>query len=292
MRVLLTGAGGMLGSYIREVMPDYEIVPLGKRDCDLTCEVPRLDAKGFDMVIHAAGTLEAAEAVALNLDGTRRLLQALDTLAEKPRYFVFISDVRVYGRAEGESIGEETPLVAAEKVGQSKILAEKEVTDWCERNDVTLTILRPAPMFGSGVHGEMDELFREVLSGRYIHIRGNEAKLSLVTAYDVARAIRSLYEKGGIYNVTDGRPARLIDIAESMSANLGARKRMWHLPEKWAKVGGMIPGLGSLLDADRFARRAKTLTFDSDRFASAVDWQPFDTLEVLARKEKNYPYRD
>lgn len=48
-------------------------------------------------------------------------------------------------------------------------------------------------MFGNGVGGETLRMFRDAVNGRYIHICGNDARLSIVTAYDVARAIKEVY---------------------------------------------------------------------------------------------------
>ena len=293
--MLLTGSGGMLGSYIREVMRGWNITGLSRRAsdsdiaCDLTRTVPALPASGFDLVVHAAGTRDAARAVELNLEGTRRLLSALETAP--PRAFVFISDAAVYGRTDGEDIDEESAIFAADKVGQSKILAEREVTAWCAARGVTLTILRPVAMFGDGVGGEMAELFREVTSGRYVHLRGNEARLSVVTALEVALAVKAVWSAGGIYNVADGRNPRLIELAEAMSANAGARRRMWHLPPRWAAVLRHIPGAGTMLDADRMERRSRTLTFSAGKLMS-TGWTPRDTLAVIAREDTTYPYRE
>lgn len=294
--MLLTGSRGMLGSYLREVMRGWKITGLNRTPdedgivCDLTRAVPDLSGRRFQLVVHAAGTRDAASAVALNLEGTRRLLSALE--AAPPEAFVFVSDAAVYGRTDGEEIDEQSPIFAADKVGQSKILAEREVTAWCEARGVTLTVLRPVAMFGDGVGGEMAELFGEVISGRYVHLRGNEARLSVVTALDVALAVKAAWRTGGVYNVADGRNPRLIDLVEAMSANAGARRRMWHLPPRWAAVLGRLPGAGRMLDADRFERRSRTLTFSARRLQETTDWTPRDTLAVIAREDRSYPYRE
>lgn len=58
-----------------------------------------------------------------------------------------------------------------------------------------LTVVRPALMFGTGVDGWLLQLFNRVTRGHYVHIRGNEAKVSLVTALDTARAMVKLVGK-------------------------------------------------------------------------------------------------
>lgn len=174
----------------------------------------------------------------------------------------------------------------------SLMRAEREVEAKCASLGIPLTLLRPGYTFGDGVSGEMADLFDEVRTARYVHLRGNEARLSVICAYDVARAAMALAGKPGILNASDGRDPRLIDIAEAMSANLGARKRMWHLPPKWAAVLGRIPGLRGLLDPDRFARRAQSRTLDATEFLEAIGFEPFDTCAVIAREAADYPYHN
>lgn len=172
----------------------------------------------------------------------------------------------------------------------SLMRVEKEMEKRCASAGIPFTLIRPGYMFGDGVEGKMAELFEEVRDGRYIHLRGNDATLPVICAYDVARAAIALAGKPGTYYATDGRPARLLDIAEAMSANQGARKRMWHLPPKWARVLGKVPGLRGILDPERFGRRSKSLVLDPADFLEAIDFKPFDTLAIISRESKDYPY--
>lgn len=294
--LLLTGSEGMLGRYLVKQFDDCDITRLNRREtpggiaCDLAESIPALPIKPFDIVIHAAGSRNNDDALKVNLEGTRHLLQALETCP--PKYFVFISDAAVHGLYGAENITEETPQHVSDKVGQSKFLAEKEVSEWAQRHNVTLTILRPAPMFGSGISGEMARLFAEVANNRYIHIRGNDAHLGIVTAYDVARVAKTLYTSGGVFIVADGRNRTLVDLVEAMSANASVRKRLVYLPPKWAALGRFIPGLRHILDPDTLRRRAVTLTYNPAHLTATIPFTLYDTVEVIARRDKDYPYED
>lgn len=294
--LLLTGSEGMLGRYLAGRFAGYEITRLNRREtpggiaCDLSATVPTLPRKQFDIVIHAAGTRDNNLAIDVNLNGTKHLLQALE--ACPPKYFVFISDAAVHGLAGAENITEDTPAHVSDKVGQSKFLAEKEISEWALRHSVTLTILRPAPMFGTGISGEMASLFSDVARARYVHIRGNDARRGIVTAFDVARTAKALYLTGGTFIVADGRNRPFIDLVEAMSANAAVRKRMVFLPRKWAAIAQNIPGLRRILDPETLKKRATTVTFDTARLSNAIPFTLFDTVEVIARREKDYPYED
>lgn len=150
-------------------------------------------------------------------------------------------------------------------------------------------------MFGNGVHGEMKTLFNDVINSRYIHIRDNDARLSLICAIDVAKAILSLHPFGGTYNLTDGKGATWIELAEAMSANSGAMKRQTFLPKKWAEAAWRftpwLPAVRASLSPEVLARRSKTLTLsDSAVRESLNDWNPYPAIEVISRQNTDYPY--
>ena len=295
--ILITGAGGMLGGYLKEQFQTEKIATLGRKEdsdfcVDLTAEVPDFANLCFDTVIHTAGTEEPDTAMALNLEGTKRLLQALET--RPPACFVYISSHRVYSRDAGEDITEETPAWASDETGKSKALAEEYVRNWCEKRDVTLTVIRPSRMFGLGVSGDTLTLFNDAISGKYIHIRGNDSKVSLVCALDVAKGIKNIYKRGGVYNAADGKPVRYIDMVEALTANIGGKKRMTHLPADWAewlwRLGRWIPSVNRNLHPQVVEERMKTKTLNGSYFAEKANVSYHDTIAVIERRDKSYPY--
>lgn len=297
--ILITGASGMLGTYVAQQFADSNIATLGRGSgntypCNLTLQSPSFGNDRFEGVVHCAGTENEREANALNLDGTRRLLEALD--ANPPEWLVYVSSFRVYSGDAGEGVDERHLCMPDSVAGQSKLKAEQEVEEWARRHGVTLTIVRPARMFGSNVGGEMLTLFNDALNGGYIHIRGNGARLSLVTALDVAKAIKGVYKKGGIYNAADGNNPKWVELAEAMTANAGRAKRMVHLPPLMAewlwRLGRWIPAVDRNLNPRVAAERMKTLTLDGTRLAEAASLTYYNTIDVISRTSPEYPYQE
>lgn len=287
----------MLGGYMMEQLAGEKVATLGLREeadyrVDLRTSEPDFGDAVFETVIHTAGTESDRDAMALNLEGTKRLTKALEK--KVPDNFVYVSSHRVYSRDAGENITEESNTWATDEAGRSKALAEEYLKGWCDERDVRLTIVRPARMFGNGVKGETLQLFNDALSGKYIHIRGNDAKVSLVCALDVARGIRELYKKGGIYNAADDHPVRYIEMVEAMTANIGGKKRMTHLPADWAewlwRLFRWIPSIDRNLHPATVEARMKTKTLDGSRFAEQAGIRYFDTVAVIERREKGYPF--
>ncbi|MDE5585644.1 MAG: SDR family oxidoreductase, partial [Muribaculaceae bacterium] len=234
-------------------------------------------------------------AIGLNLEGTRRLLQGLEK--NPPKELVYISSWEVYSPDAGENIAEGHQTWASTKTGQSKARAEQLLKEWCGQRNITLTILRPARMFGKGVHGEMKRLFNDVVNSRYIHVRGNDARLSLVCAVDVAEAVKRLHPIGGTYNISDGKDATWIALAEAMSANSGAMKRQTFLPKQWADVAWKImpwlPPVKASLSPEVLVGRSKTMTLSDAAIREVIpDWDPYPAIEVISRRCESYPYAE
>ena len=149
-------------------------------------------------------------------------------------------------------------------------------------------------MFGNGVKGETLKLFNDAVYGKYIHIRGNDARVSMVCALDVARGIKNIFRLGGIYNAAAPRDAKFLEMVEAMTANAGAKKRMTHLPAAWAewlwRLGRWIPSIQRNLSPEVVEQRMKTLTLDGSKFAEKAGIEYFDPISVIERTHKTYPY--
>lgn len=245
-------------------------------------------------LFHCSGTEDDLDAEHLNLEETRELLSSLEKSV--PSRIVYVSSWQVYSADGGEDVDETRPAFAWSEAGRTKAQTELLMEKWAAEHGVALTIVRPAYMFGKGVDGTMAQLFERVLANRYVHIRGNNAKMSAVTAYDAARAIVALAGNPGVFNISDGRAHEWLKLAESMVANVGLSKRMPHLPEKWAKwiykMFKMLPVVEQMLGPAALGPMSHTLTLNNDKVREATGIEFYDTLAVIARTEKDYPYED
>lgn len=328
MKILLTGASGMLGRYIQKEFADAELHALPGSDI-LDFRNPLDEGvlpegnnpeEAYDLVIHAAGTTEDTEADEVNIGGTRHFLKALSSLRVRPKALCFISCSSVYkpippkvteetgkrlpGRKrpyeerkatltdeQGVTVTPEGPYC---QPGLSKLKAEEECRLWSEAAGVPLTILRPGLIFGTGIKGPMARMFQDVIRGRYIKVRGEEGTLALVTAIDVAKAIRITIGQQGIFNVSDGNAPTWGELAEAMTANAGAMKRMTVLPAPWAdaawKFCRALPAVAASLSPETRRSRNSDRALLCTKIEAIESWKPYDTLRVIARSCTDYPY--
>ncbi len=292
MRILLTGASGFLGRAIQKTLRDEQLSSLGRSSsnsfvCDLAKAAPLFE-QSFDMVIHAAGMAHqpayrapiAQQFMEVNVEGTRRLLQSLSLLEEKPKAMVLISSVAVYGLDEGHNIDENYPLLAQDPYGKSKAMAEKVWLTWCERQHIKATILRLPLVVGQNPPGNLKSMLNGIKKGYYFNINGGAAKKSMVLAEDVARVISRAAEIGGIFNLTDGQHPSFSLLSTAMAKSLdkpAPRSLPMKLGKGLARIGDYF-GPQSPINTQKFTRLTSTLTFDDSRARHLLNWQPTPVL--------------
>ena len=238
------------------------------------------------MVIHAAGKahkipktkIEVSQFFEVNMKGTQNLLISLEQLSQLPKYFVFISTVAVYGLDSGMKIGENTPLLAIDPYGLSKIQAEKLVIEWCKQHNVKSTILRLPLLVGKNPPGNLGAMITAIRKGYYFNIDNGKAKKSMVLAEDVAKFIPIIALIGGIYNLTDGLHPSFYQTSSSLAKN-----RIANLPYPIAKI---VARLGDLfgdyapLNSRKLIKITSDLTFDESN-ARKMGWNPQSVVEYL-----------
>jgi nucleoside-diphosphate-sugar epimerase len=209
--IALTGATGFVGGAVLRALLDegYRVRALCRGEGrltrhehlevvpgDLTNEnaLDRLLA-GASAVVHVAGLVKARDRQsfeAVNVEGTRRLVQAATRRDPVPR-FVYLSSL-----AAREP---ELSAYAASKRGGELVVAEEPfLADW--------QILRPPAVYGPGDQATRD-LFRHFARGRCPVPGRGHGRFSLIYVEDLAGAIVALLRQNipsGHYELHDGRP--------------------------------------------------------------------------------------
>lgn len=294
--LLFTGASGFLGANIlarlrKEYSPVTTVghLPADDLTVDLTANVPKLTQR-YDIVLHAAGkahvvpkTKEEEQAFyAVNFEGTKNLCKALEEVGV-PKSFIFISTVAVYGAESGELIDESHPLEGTTPYAKSKRMAEEFLTDWCAKNGVTLTILRPSLLAGVNPPGNLGDMIRGIKKGFYVNIAGGKVCKSILMADDIANIIPLAKDKGGVYNVCDTDQPTFGELARLIARQLGKRQPI-SIPYWMAKslaIVGDVLGRRFPINSQRLDKITKSLTFSNKKVVQELGWQPLKVLDNL-----------
>ena len=198
-----------------------------------------------------------------------------------PKALVFISTVAVYGCEYGNLITEDHPLEGTSPYAESKIMAEKYLTEWCAKNGVILGILRPSLLAGKNAPGNLGAMVNGIKKGFYMNIAGGKVVKSILMAEDIARLLPLLEGNGGVYNVCDTRQPSFGEISLSVAKQLGKGKPL-NIPYwmAWcmAKVGDLL-GNKAPINSYKLEKMTKSLTFSNAKARKELGWEPLDVLE-------------
>ncbi len=291
-QIILTGANGFLGQYIKnELAASYQVTTVSRSNAminvDLSIETPKLPA--VEMVVHCAGKAHAVPKTAkekadffkVNVQGTKNLLKGLALSPSLPHAFVYISSVAVYGCEAGVLINENQALNATNPYGQSKIEAEQIVQAWCAQNKVICSILRLPLLVGANPPGNLAAMIKGIQNGYYFNIAGGVAKKSMVLAVDVAKFIPIVANVGGVYHLTDGYHPNFLElstmIAKQMQKDKPLNMPLW-LAKLMANFGDIL-GSSAPINSKKLSKITSELTFDDQKARTALKWKPMPVLD-------------
>ena len=256
-KVLVTGAYGLLGSHtVRELIGNgYHVRAFG-RDPEKLSELAReykseqIDTfcgdfcnaadiekacEGMDYVIHCGALLKGwgrrSEYIRTNVDGTRNVLDAC--AKNNIKRLVHTSSPSAHALKNNLNITEEDQNEnnRLNYYIESKLMAEKLVRG---QDEVPYSMIRPRGITGIGDRNMLPVLINV---NRQIGIplfQKGKVLVDLVCAENAALALRLCMEKdeavGQVYNITNGEPKLVTELAEEMFTALGTKARYIRLP--------------------------------------------------------------
>ena len=263
VKALVTGATGFVGSHLVErlLQDDVDVACLARRTSDrvwirdlpVTTHVATLDQadalaaamEGVDTVFHVAGLTRARtrEAyLAVNADGTRRLIEAVRAAGRTLRRFVYVSSLAAAGPAPGpEPLNETDPPHPIDGYGESKLAAERIVQ--AAAGDMPITIIRPPAVYGPRDTNFLP-LFRTASRFRTVPLIGRKtSRISFVHVTDlvdgIALAAADPAGEGQTYFIASGTHSQS-DLADAVAGALGVSLRRLRVPSLLARLAGEL----------------------------------------------------
>lgn len=249
---LVTGAAGMLGAHIVELLAvggwnvrafvrnassSGWLEALGGRPVqgDLTDKISvRRAAQGCDAIFHAGAAVGSGGAWqtyhAANVVGTAHVVEA----AADGARLVQVSSTAVYGgeRYQSQPTDETLPLPLLpdhDTYGRSKQDAERLVLEAADKGRVWATVVRPPVMYGRGDRQFVPRIGPVFLRGVFPLIDGGGARLPIVSARAVAdgavRAAGADAACGRVYLLANDTPVTVADLVAFAAEGLGRRVR-------------------------------------------------------------------
>jgi GlcNAc-P-P-Und epimerase len=284
-KILITGANGFFGNYLKQAFYKQMTDTLGLATCDINFDIstgiPELKSR-YELVIHAAGKAhvipkshkEKSEFHYINFNGTRNLVTALENTGFLPIKFVFVSTVAVYGKESGLLIDESCPLKGKSPYATSKIAAENYLLDWGFKNGVEITILRLPLLVGQNPPGNLGLMINAIRTGYYFSLGDGSTRRSMVLAEDVANLLASDKLRPGIYNLSDGYHPSFRELEELIAEQLG--KNIRTMPQGLIKIACKAGDYFCLLPINslKYQKLISTFTISDIKARAEMNWAP------------------
>jgi nucleoside-diphosphate-sugar epimerase len=325
MKLLVTGGTGFIGSHLAEQgrrlgatvvvlgltdRPEeranvellrrqgVEVVPGSITDPELCGQAVR----GATHVFHLAVAMrEGAKSdqffESVNLDGTRRLLEA--SVEAGVRRFVYCSTIGIYGHRAPGITREDSPLAPGNIYERTKVSAERLVREFGAERSLPYTILRPADVYGPRDQ-RLLKLFKGVSAGRFPFFGGGEGRRHMIYVDDVVSGFFRACERdralGESFILAGPRACSLRDLVAEVQSATGSRRYGIRLPLKpMLGVAAVVEDVSRVLGVDPpiYRRRMDFFwsdsEFDTRHARQGLDWAPQVELpEGIRRTLEDY----
>ena len=316
-KVLVTGAYGFLGRYVvREFVENgYAVTAFGRDDNKLKeleggnvsvfvgdfCNKDDIlrASEGMDYVIHCGAKLggwgRREDYIHANVEGTANVLEACEETAVKR--LMYVSSPSAYAAKDNLCITE-ADYNTGNRLNyyiESKILAEKLVR---EQDRVPYAMIRPRGLCGIGDRNMLPVLINANNTIGIPLFQKGEVIVDMCCVENVALSLRLCMEKdaalGQVYNITNGEPRKLTELADEMFAELGMTPKYLKLPfgPVYALAGlmeGVYKLLGKYDSAPMLTRYnictlGKSQIFDITKARTELGYTPKVTLSDMIKE--------
>jgi UDP-glucose 4-epimerase len=287
MRILVTGACGLVGSFItsRLILAGHEVNTLDIKP-SIFPEINHIqdDLNGVDLerifntlkpeaVIHLAAQVSVVDSIKdpyvdakTNILATIALAQA--ALSTGIQTFVYAnSGGAIYDSKVSPPYSERSALNPLSPYGVSKLSSEKYLSVMFANTQIKFISLRLANVYGVSLNlrsvpeGIITRWLNAAIQGETLKVRNWESRRDFVHANDVASAFeKSLtYIKSGVFNIGSGVPFSLRELFDLIENCMGKQLNYEKIPEVMGEI--------------------ETSYLDNSLAIKSLDWSPKISLD-------------
>lgn len=227
----------------------------------------------------------------VNVEGAKNVIRAMDKQGIKK--LIFTSSVAIFGLNK-DNPDENHEADPFNDYGKSKWMAEEVLKEWYHNDPVgkTLIIIRPTVVFGRGNKGNVYNLLKQIISGRFMMIGRGENKKSMAYVKNVSAFIRHCISSGisgfNIFNYADKPDLTMNELIKNVESALDKKIIPVRIPYAIGYFGGLCFDLFSWIlrkklpvSSVRIKKFCATTQFSSSSIASTGFKAPYELNEAL-----------
>jgi GlcNAc-P-P-Und epimerase len=179
----------------------------------------------------------------VNVEGTRNVLDVMEK--KGIRNIIFMSSVSIFGLNRNEPDEDDSPKPFNE-YGKTKWLAEEVLRNWYENDKQkrTLIIIRPTVVFGRGNTGNVNNLLKQIASGRFIMVGDGRNKKSMAYVKNLVafmlHCIKNKMTGYHVFNFVDKPDLTTQQLVSVIQKKLGKKGLSIRLPYFLGYLVGVI----------------------------------------------------
>jgi nucleoside-diphosphate-sugar epimerase len=306
MKVLITGAGGFIGSHLVDSQlekghdvravdlyvdrlshhRDHARLEIIKGDITDPQLVQRL-VPGIEVIYHLASahldvSLSDEHYRKVNVSGTLSLVEAASKAGV--RRFVHCSSVGVTGNVDKPPVDESYSSPPTNIYERTKLEGERAALEFAAGSGFPLVVARPAWVYGPR-DPRTQKLFRTISKGRFLIFGSGQNWRHPVYVSDAVLGLELCAQAEGacgeVYIIAGSQPAQVVDLIRLISNELGVSPPRIHLPLVLGKLGGVsLEAIFKLLGKQPpFSRRSldffqKNNAYDIGKARRELGYQP------------------
>ena len=265
MKVLITGATGLLGSHLIKELQERGahiralVLPV-ENAARLTAqgvEVVRGDitdasslrpaVQDIDLIFHLAGMMGVHRPLAdyrlVNVTGSENLFKAARVAGVQR--FVHTSSHTVYGLGYGRFMTESDPLRPnADPYPQTKAEGDRLIRRLLLKSEMETVIVRPGTFFGPYDHLHFGRMAQKTKDGKALLVGRGTNALPFCYVTDVVQGfmLAGYHENapGNVYNITNDRPLTQQEMYNAIADAVGGKRPTLHLPYLPIYYGSLV----------------------------------------------------
>jgi nucleoside-diphosphate-sugar epimerase len=202
--------------------------------------------KGISVVYHIAAefrhdNLSRKEMMAVNVDGTKNVIEA--AVDERVQKFIHCSTIGVHGDIKNPPADENSPCAPGDIYQESKLEAEKVVTEYMLKDRLPIVIFRPGGIYGPGDLRFL-KLIKAIRNGHFVMLGSGKPLYQMIYISDLIDGILLCGTKceavGNVYILTGNDSVTLNQLVGTIAEILSVQPPWLRFPVTPVYMAGFI----------------------------------------------------